>query len=40
MSAWDPDFLFRKESGKKILRLAIIGDKAWEKRLAILAAPY
>jgi hypothetical protein len=40
MNAWGPDFRFGKEFGKKIIRLAIVGDKLWEQWLAGLATPF
>ena len=38
--AWGTDWKFGREYHKKIGKMAIIGDKTWEKWLAKLAAPF
>ena len=38
--AWGADFKFGREFRKKIDKLAIVGDKRWEKWLAALADPF
>jgi hypothetical protein len=40
VSAWGSDLNFGKEYHDKIDKMAIVGDKKWEKHLAGLASPY
>jgi hypothetical protein len=40
VSAWGADLKFGHEYHDKIDRLAIVGNKAWEKHLAGLASPF
>lgn len=40
VSAWGADFHFGHEYHDKIDRMAIVGDKKWEKHLAHLASPF
>jgi hypothetical protein len=40
ISAWGSDLNFGKEYHDKIDKMAIVGDKKWEKHLTKLAQPY
>ena len=40
VSAWGADLRFGREYHDKIDRVAIVGDKRWEKHLASLASPW
>lgn len=40
ISAWGADLRFGREFRKNIGKLAIVGDKRWEKWLAKLASPF
>lgn len=40
VSAWGSDLRFGHEFHDKIERLAIVGNRAWEKHLASLASPF
>ena len=40
VSAWGSDLHFGHEFHDKIRRMAIVGDKGWEKHLASLASPF
>lgn len=40
VSAWGADLNFGKEYHDRIEKMAIVGDKRWEKHLAKLASPY
>jgi hypothetical protein len=39
-SAWGSDLDFGKQFGGNVERMAIVGDKGWEKHLTKLAQPY
>jgi len=39
-SAWRDDFHFGKEFHKKIEKIAIVGDRRWEKWMAKFCAPF
>jgi SpoIIAA-like len=38
--AWGRDLRFGKELGSSLQRMAIVGNRSWEKLLARLAAPF
>lgn len=40
VSAWGSDFKFGREFRKKIEKMAIVGDKTWEKWLTKVADPF
>jgi len=40
VSAWGADLHFGKQFHDKIDKMAIVGDKKWERHLAHLAQPY
>ncbi len=40
ISAWGVDLRFGRDHHDSIARVAIVGDKQWERHLASLAAPY
>jgi hypothetical protein len=40
VSAWGADFKFGRDYRKKIDKLAIVGDKKWEKWMAKLSEPF
>ena len=40
VSAWGADLHFGKEFHDKIDKMAIVGDKKWEKHLTALCAPF
>jgi hypothetical protein len=40
VSAWGSDFKFGREYRQKISKMAIVGDKTWEKWLTKLADPF
>lgn len=40
MKAWGADFKFGRQFREKIDKLAIVGDKRWEKWLAAVADPF
>ncbi len=40
VSAWGSDLRFGREFHDRIDRMAIVGDKRWEKHLASLCAPF
>jgi len=39
-SAWGSDLDFGKQFGDSVEKMAIVGDKGWEKHVAKLAQPY
>jgi hypothetical protein len=39
-SAWKADFHFGREFHQKIVKLAIVGDKRWEKWMTEFCAPF
>ena len=40
VSAWASDLRFAKQYHDKISKMAIVGDKKWERHLASLCSPY
>jgi hypothetical protein len=40
VEAWGTDWKFGREFHQKISKMAIVGDKTWEKWLAKVAAPF
>lgn len=40
VSAWGSDFRFGRDYHKKIEKMAIVGDKTWEKWLTKVAEPF
>lgn len=40
VNAWRSDLHFGKEYHEKIEKMAIVGDKKWEKHLSTLCTPY
>ena len=40
VEAWGADWKFGREFHQKISKMAIVGDKTWEKWLAKVAAPF
>ncbi|GAA4063771.1 SpoIIAA family protein [Agromyces indicus] len=40
VGAWGADLRFGHEFHEKVARMAIVGHKKWEERLALLASPF